>query len=213
MSSPAVENKASNDAKPQREQQKKEFRRKSGASSPSIEKGNEKANGQHNSPQNGRQNKNKQQNKDGEKKTSVNERFDNSSLLAAEGDNVQDPAFSLKVSESKRMNDIVPPGLSPEVLAKVKNIQAVLPNYEFHHIYAVLERCRFDDQETINVLMESRKPDTQKQQSKGKQQQQQQQQQQAKPAIKEQLAHTPWASVVKGQQSPSEQTHHVQQQH
>lgn len=211
MSSPVVENKA-NDAKPQREQ-KKEFRRKGNSAS-----FDQKANGQQNgSPQNGHSEK-KQNKKDDKKGSDVNERFDNSALLAAEGDNARDPSLSHKVSESKRMNDIVTPGLPAEVVNKVKKIQEMFPNFEFHHIYAVLERCRFDEQDTVNMLMETaRTPEPQKHQQKSKQQHQQQHQQhqqhqQQPKAIKDQLAGTPWASVVKGAADQPLPQHHQAQQ-
>jgi hypothetical protein len=201
----AVDNKASNnDAKPQRDN-KKEFRRRSGNEQA---KGNGQQNGR-DSPQNGRHHdKNQKQAKQGnEKKPPVNERFDNSALLAADGAQVQDPAFSLKISESKRINDIITPGLPQEVTNKVKQIQEMFPNYEFHFIYTVLENSRFDEQEAINRLAEL-KPD---QSPKPQQQRQKAQQQQNKP-IKDQLAQTPWASVVKGPQAPQPPQHQPQHQ-
>jgi len=206
-----AQNNASNDAKPQR--QRNDRKKNNDAQRAN---GGAQQNGRESPQPNGRQtpdqNKNQKQNnkqKDGEKKPIVaNERFDNSAYLASEGSNEQDPVLSMKLSESKRINEVIPTGLSQEVRQKVQRIQEAFPNYEFHVVYGILEQNRFDEHQVMNLLAENKVPQQQQQQS-----QQGRQKKDNKPAVKlsDQLANTTaWASVVKRQ---SDQQQSTPQQH
>jgi len=131
------------------------------------------------------QRNNKTQNRKFTEKKENKKNNENNEELTNFNENNKKKPLEFQIAESKRIQQEVPTGLSEDIIQKVKKIQEIVSQEEFHVVYARFEEFNFDENKTINYFLEL----------------QEKKQEKSETNIPPKTATSiPWSSVVKGKQ-------------